>query len=202
MEITKYGETNLILDLVFDRDNNSVEVVKKAEQGKIDLSIPEVSFYEVYGAVHRTYKSRITKANSIRALANEIGRSAIYYEVAESLKNSAAKVEESAKQSLEVVDRILDRLQKVVITLEFDAEDHTKAFLFSLDGRYDLDLPDAAIYTSILKDARDCNNAKKIFFTKNSKDFDKPKIKDDLNKLGVELIFSSGECIKLIKQGY
>ncbi len=108
MKLYLIGETNFIIDFGLEQDNNVKYLVKLASDGKIKLIVPEISFFEVWGAILSKIKRRKELAESLRKEANQIGRSSYAGKIAKKLKETAKLLEESYNADLYSLENSLD----------------------------------------------------------------------------------------------
>jgi len=193
------GETNFLIDFGLAQDDNVKYIVKLASHGKVSLVVPEISFFEVWGAILSKIKRRKELAENLRKEANQIGGSNYAGKTAKNLKESAKLLEESYDADISSLEDSLEMIKQICTIINYSPAIHTRSYLITLDKRYDLVNPDASIYESIKEFARE-NDGIKIHLNKNTNDFDKKIIHKELKELGVEVYFDSGKVIKRITE--
>jgi hypothetical protein len=193
------GETNFLVDVDLQQDIRIKHLVELAMKEKITLVVPEISFFEVWGAILSKINRRKELAENLRKEANQINRSSYAEKTAKNLKESAKLLEESYDVDIYSLEDSLKILKQICTVIDYSPTIHTRSYLITLDKRYDLVNPDASIYESINAFAKE-NDGIKIHLNKNTDDFDKKIINKELNDLGVEVYFDSGKVIKKIAE--
>ncbi|MFQ6121154.1 MAG: PIN domain-containing protein [Methanosarcinales archaeon] len=193
-------ETNFIMDYGLRRDKNIPYLFNLCIDGKIYLAVPEFSIEEFKKSVALKNRNRMKKLKQTIELANEIERSEHLKEYANIMKSSAKtlmqKHQEETTRALSILDEVIEPL----ILIPFTAD--SQSFYTSQEKCPELE--DNFVYESvhhfIKTNRKDYDNI--IFYTKNKKDFDKPRIIQEMNELKAKIMFSSKECIKdLIRLG-
>ncbi|NCN65142.1 MAG: hypothetical protein GW779_06300 [Candidatus Altiarchaeum hamiconexum] len=149
---------------------------------KIALVVPEISFFEVWEVILSKIKRRKELAENLRKEANQIGRSNYAEKSAKNLKESAKLLEESYAADMSSLEDSLKILKQICTIIDYSPTIHTRSYLITLDKRYDIVNPDASVYESIKEFARE-NDGIKIHPNKNTDDFDKKIIREELNNL-------------------
>jgi len=193
------GETNFLVDAGLDQDNNVGYIVRLALDGKIKLIVPEISFFEVWGAILSKIKRRKELAENLRKEANQIGGSNYAGKTVKNLKESAKLLEESYDADIYSLEDSLEMTKQICTIIDYSPAIHARSYLITLDKRYGLVNPDASVHESIKQFARE-NEGIKIRLNKNTNDFDKKIIHKELKELGVEVYFDSGKVIKRITE--
>ncbi len=93
MKVYLIGETNFLLDIGLQQDIRIKHLIELAIKEKITLIVPEISFFEVWGAILSKIKKRKELAENLRKEANQIGRSNYAEKIAKNLKESAKLLE-------------------------------------------------------------------------------------------------------------
>ncbi|HID26685.1 MAG TPA: hypothetical protein EYP22_02415 [Methanosarcinales archaeon] len=117
------------------------------------------------------------------------------------MKRIAESLENTYYIDIKKFDDAINTIKSICTIIPYTESMHKNAYLITLDKRYDLEDPDASIYASIKEFAsmEEVKNYELLFLTKNWRDFDKTIIKNELNNLRVKMFFSTGECIRWIK---
>ncbi len=182
-------DTNLLLDFLFKRDSIPALIVALAEQGRVDLRIPELVITEFRGTAMRTAREFRRDLNRVVGLANQIGR-------CEPLERTALELKAKARSASTVLDTLTGTIDTTIQTLRRAAtiESHTAAIHLAGDLRYVGGYPpddirqgaqDCRIFEAVLAIARDDRGAErpiKAFLTRD-KDFDVPELHEELSAL-------------------
>ncbi len=182
-------DTNLLLDFLFERDSIPALIVALAEQGRVDLRVPELVIAEFRGTAMRTARDFRRDLSRVIELANQIGR-------CDPLENTALELKEKAREASTVLDTLTGTIDATIQTLRRAAtiEPHTVAVHLAGDlrcvGGYPPDdirqgIQDCRIFEAVLAIARDDHGVvrpMKAFLTRDS-DFDVPELHNELSAL-------------------
>lgn len=186
-------ETNLILDLLLERDAMVAFLMDLAEAQKIELKIPEFALMEFRGAALRTIAATREKVNQTRALANELARSAPLARGANLIQEGCKVADAELHKAEERIEPVLDRFKRTAMIVPHTPDIHLKGDLrFAAGyppGRAQKGIQDCRIYEAVLEIVRADRNISrnlKAFVTKD-KDFHHPELISELANLGIIL---------------
>ncbi|MFQ6072916.1 MAG: PIN domain-containing protein [Methanosarcinales archaeon] len=197
-------ETNFIYSNGFRRDRNCVYLLDLSKTGKIELAIPEFSFYEIKHAVNQTFKKRSGELYRVYSFLNELIKSEQHASTFSEVKEKFKQLElDSPSEKLGVLNSA-EEIKSLCIPIPYDLNIFYKAHLRSI-----ADMPphkdnDRRIYESILEFVNREKNSYdlKLFYTADREDFDHPELHEELGKIEVELYFSSGKVLERLREYY
>lgn len=192
-------DTNILMDVLLERSGGVASLlVQLAEEGHIDLTIPEYVLFEFRGTALRLVRSEQESLKILRQHTNGWKRYGVLAAPAEEIKSQAQYIEQNSNRLPDKIEEIISRLRKVA-TLS----PHTQEIHFRGDLRYLQGLPpdrpvdgikDCRIYEAILEVARqDQGVTRARYLVTSDSDFDYPTLHDELRRLGVTLHNKTGE---------
>ncbi len=184
-------DTNILVDIWLGRDGNeSVLLLQLAEQGVVELVIPEYVLIEFRGTALRWLRDERAKLNQqVRAVAREWGRSADLDEGADLIAAGCRRVEERLVALHGAVDAVAERVSAVARIEQHTPEVHFRGDLRFLSGRPP-DRPvdgikDCRIYEAILDIAgADRDEERSRYIVTKDRDFDHAELTGELDELG------------------
>ncbi len=99
------------------------------------------------------------------------------------------------------IKRTLDKIKSMVLVIPYTSDASTRAEMIFESSRPPFKKGDCRIYASILVFVEHLEEEYDmiIFYTEDKEDFDHSEINEELENLGVEIIFDSGACVERIK---
>lgn len=193
-----YAETNFFLEVVFEQEEHLAceELMRLAAQGTVELAFPAFALLEPYETLIRRKKDGKGLHDSLLKQVQQLKRTASLAGEAEQLKESSHLLLRAADAAERRFQATHDRVVEVAHMVATD--DHVLREAPKLGARFDLDLPDAVMLASVLKDATD-RPAPCLFLNRNSKDFAQPDIIAELRNAGCELLPSFQGGIERIR---
>jgi len=95
---------------------------------------------------------------------------------------------------------VLDKLSPVLYIFDNPLPvQHTMAYYVSNDPEYDLQYKDALVFSFVKLVGTSMRHESKVIFLTKDRDFDVEKVLEELNEVGVEVYFTSGECLQRVK---
>jgi len=193
------GETNFIYSIILAQDRNCGYLLDLASENKIDVAIPEFSFFEVKGRIDERFKQREDKLKEIIFFLNDLMRSEYHkdrlYDVKEKLKQLYM---ESSKEKLDVLESAED-IKSLCISIPHNSDIAYSAFIRDVANFPPYKDNDRQIYESILSFTKNGNDYDTvIFYTSDKEDFDHQEIRDELKEQCVEVHFDSGNVVRRV----
>jgi len=184
-------DTNILVDIWLGRDGNeSVLLLQLAEQGAVDLVIPEYVLMEFRGTALRWLRVERDKLNQqVRAIAKEWGRSEDLDEGADLITAGCRRVDERLGALRDAVDEVSDRVRYVARVEQHTPDVHFRGDLRFLSGRPP-DRPvdgikDCRIYEAILDIAgADRGVERSKYIVTKDRDFDHAELTSELDGPG------------------
>jgi predicted nucleic acid-binding protein len=191
-----YVESNFVLEIALAREgeNDARALLDAAEQGEIELAVPVFSICEPYGTVSYRGRKRAQDFAVLQRQLEDLGRGGANQQLVAAMTPSLADVigvEARERAELEhTVRRLLDTATILPLTAE------TLDAAVAHQGTHGLDAADALIYASVLTDAAMRDVAEeKTFATRNSGDFDRAAIREELAAVGCDIVFEFAHII-------
>ena len=195
------GETNFLLDVAFRQDANCEYLFQLANEGRIQIAIPEYALAEAEGAGAQKLLNRLKALEPALYALRQFSRSA-YHDVEDLIRGIEQLMDDVKVIEIPLVVEKISSLRQSAITIPFTPE-----ILLQVELREAKQIPpfkkgDIRIYESILKFAAENQGSgfNFVFLNRDRKDFDHPKIHAELQALGVELFFSAGDCVRRIRE--
>lgn len=193
------GETNFIYSIILAQDRNCGYLLDLASESKIDVAIPEFSFFEVKGRIDVRFKRREDRLKETISFLNDLMRSEYHkdrlYDVKEKLKQLYMESSEEKRDILEYAEDI----KSLSISIPHSADIAYRAFIRDVANLPPYKNSDRQIYESILsftKNESEYNLV--IFYTSDKEDFDHQEIRGELKKQGVGVYFDSGDVVQRV----
>jgi len=203
MKVLLIAETNWLTNIVLKQDTASAYLLALRAEGRIDLTVPEYSFYEADGIITEKLRGRQDSIKNFIPLLNEISRSNKYLETCLEIKSKLKSLMSDTKKESQDVNKILDKLKEMISQLPYSEKTSAKAKLRAISSKSPFKLSDCEIYESILdflrEEGREYDNI--IFYTADKEDFDHEEIHQELKELNCELHFNSGEVVQRVRVG-
>ncbi len=195
-----YVESNLILEVVLQQEQvgPAEEILRLAEERKIEITFPTFSLIEPYWTIRHRGEQRESLCKDLGSELNQIGRSRSHKELVsnlESARQTMLELERHEQNSLESTTRRLLSIGKAV---EIGREIFEAALVHQ--RRYGLSLLDAVVYAAVATDlaGREDPNPK-CFASKDKKAFFDPGITAELNSHNCRYIISFQDALQFIQ---
>jgi predicted nucleic acid-binding protein len=192
-------DTNILMDILLGRNGDAaVLLVKLAEQGVVELAIPEYVLFEFRGTALRWIGSERERLVGVRQAANEWSRSQELNGPAEEISSAARRVAAALDQLAPEVDIVLTRMRKVAKVQEHTQEIHFQGDLRFLQGlppdRPGHGIEDCRIYEAVLEVARsERETSRSKYFVTCDADFVYPALQAELTSLGFAIRSDPGK---------
>lgn len=201
VDVLLLTETNFILDITFEQSQQCEQLLFLAREQGIQVVIPEYSFAEAEGNIGNTIQKRLSDIDSAISVLRQSARSA-YQDLAILINQLQQFKTRSEEEELPTLHARIREFEETVSTIPYSAEITARAELRGLRQLAPFKQADRKIYESILQFAKEnqAPDLKMLFLTRDKTDFDFPYIRRELASLSAELFFSSGECIRRIRE--
>jgi len=191
------GETNFIYSIILAQDRNCGYLLDLASENKIDVAIPEFSFFEVKGRIDEKFKRREDRLKETISFLNDLMRSEYHkdklYDAKEKLKQLYM---ESPKEKRDVLESAED-IKSLCILMSHNVDIAYRAFIRDVANLPPYKNSDRQIYESVLSFTKNGNDYDTvIFYTSDKEDFDHQEIRDELKEQDVEIHFDSGNVVR------
>ena len=172
-----------------------------ADTEKIEIAVPEYSFYEADGSLNRKLIKRAEKIDAALSLLGQISQSG---HSADLCKSGRAILKELKKLTLSdrsEIKRVLGEIKAMIRVIPYVSDASTRAEMIFESSRPPFKEGDCRIYASILVFVEHLLEEYDLimFYTEDREDFDHSEIRVELGNSGVEIMFDSGACVERIK---
>jgi predicted nucleic acid-binding protein len=184
-----YVETNFILELAFEQDQHQSanEVLRLAENSKIELAFPGFSISESLSKVIRQSRERDEFYRSLVQTLQQLRRSAPYQQSVIDLDPALALLQNIIEKGPDRLLSVLKRALQAGRLLELDIS----SFNHALAYKNQLSIEDSIVYATIVSDLKyRPHNEIKLFLSRDEKAFGKvgeKKKEADFQRINVEL---------------
>lgn len=191
-----YVETNFVLEMAFEQNQHQAvnEILKLAENGKINLVFPGFSISESLSKVTRQSRDREQFHKSLVTELQKLSGSKSYQQSVRDLDPVLALLQNAISKEPDRLLSVLEQVLKVGTSLELDISSFNQAQAYKV--QLGTSIEDSIIYSSIISDLkrRPYKDAK-LFLSKDAKAFGnkKDKRKADVYQL-IEIELESYGC--------
>ncbi len=194
-----YVETNFVLEVAFAQEQRGScqDILSLAESGAVELAIPAFSIAESYETQTRRSRLRNELCNDIERELRLLSRSEQYSEIASSGGAVSTQLRQSAEEDKERLDAALVKVLECAIAVPFGVEVLKSAIEFQ--DSFGLKPADSIIYTSVLNHMSSALTETKCFLNRNSRDFNIPNIREQLNTHNCRLISNFSDGLNFIR---
>jgi predicted nucleic acid-binding protein len=192
-----YIESNFVLEIALGREDEATarEILDRAEEGLIQLVVPIFSLCEPYSTVSYRARKRAQEFGAVERQLQDLGRGDVHRELVDAVATPLSDVLNVAVRERETLEDVVGRLLRCARILPFSEASFDAAKLHQVT--HGLDASDALIYASVLLDAQEPGrDDPKQFVTRNSADFDREAISEELAAAGCELGFAFADAIR------
>jgi len=196
-------ETNWLMSAVLARDASCGYLLTLAEEGDIDIAIPEYSLHESDGKLLAELRKRENDIDTCISILNTLSRSEYYKKHVSNAKRHIKKIKDIVRgDERGMVKSSLENARSSVTLINFSPSVFTKAELRFESSKAPFKKSDCRIYESIIEFLREEGKEydKFIFYTADRDDFDHEEIHQELRELNCELYFNSGEVVKRVRE--
>lgn len=183
-----YVETNFVLELVLNQEQSDScdKILSVCETEKHQLVIPAFSLAEPHETLIRLERNRKELQRKLKIEIEQIIRNILYKErlyelkkISDFLSNS---IDEDKQRFINYRNRLLKLANVISLTTEILKDSATYEY------QYNLSPQDAIVYASVISHLQDNKPKINCFLNRNSKDFDDPSIRKDLQELNCLMI--------------
>lgn len=195
-----YVETNFFLELVFEQEQfqSCEEILLLCEGGRAELIIPAYSLVEPHEKLIRQDKNRKALQQHLDREFKQLERTASYQNLIQNnireLFRLLVDIDVQEKRRFaEYRNRLLSHAEIIPLTADIISEAANHEDLYGLMPQ------DALVYASILFHLNQHKPTIACFLNRNSRDFDTPEIKTELNSLNCRMISQFDQGLSFIQ---
>ena len=202
--ITLLIDTNILADYGWKRDDNVTHLFNTLVVDNYDdllVIAPKISKVEFKAITKHERTAWLNLKGGIEGKLKDISRYGEFKKLYNTLDESRSQLDNlvsSLDRSLHEVLEILSNLMFFFET-ELPLQD-SMAFYISKDPEYGLLFEDALVFSFVKLIGKSIGHESKVLFLTRDRDFDVEKVLKELNDVGVEVYFSSGECLQRVKE--
>lgn len=191
-----YVETNFVLELALNQPQASVceRLLTLAESGSLELAVPAFCLVEPLWTLGHRRGQRQRLKESLDQELRQLRRSGRARDQVPGLLQLSTTLVQLARDDEKQLSQVQRRLMDCSTVLAMDAQVLNESQ--SAQRRRDLSGPDAVVFASVLCDLRQRPPTSAHFVTLNSKDFDEPRLVEDLADQGCLLHTSFKAAMK------
>lgn len=192
-----YVESNFVLEIVLEQEQHQAceELLTLAANRAIELSLPAFALIEPYESMVRDERDGKLLAQSLRASATQLQRTASMAADVPRLHDAGDLLIRAAQEAWTRFHDLRTRLLDVAHMLAIDAATIREAS--RLTAAFGLGLPDAVMLASVLADAG-ARPSPSVFMNRNRKDFDND-VKARLAQVNCHLLWNFADGLERVR---
>jgi|SRR5580765_1946843 len=183
-----YVETNFLQELTFLQEQSGAceDILKLCEDGEAKLVIPAFSLAEPLGKLHRQKNTRLEIQKSINTEIQQLSRTVGYESQIQNIKNLDLLFAQSIEEERKRFEKYRNKIVNIgnIISLDVSIFQASE----KIESELKLSMQDAIVYASVLMNLQTEQPPISCFLNRNSKDFDIPEIRTQLEDLHCTMI--------------
>ncbi len=195
------AETNWLESIALVQDPVASYLLDLADTKKIEIAVPDYSFYEADGSLNRKLIKRAEKIDEALSLLGQISQSGHSADLCKRGREILKELKKLTLSDRAEIKRVLDEIKAMIRVIPYVSDASARAEMIFESSRPPFKEGDCRIYASVLVFLEHIEEEYDliIFYTEDKEDFDHPEIHVELGNLGVEIMFDSGACVERIK---
>lgn len=191
-------ETNFVQELVFlqEQYESCEKILTLSEEGRAAIVIPAFSLIEPLDKLHRQKNARQEIQKQLNTEIKQLSRTAGYEARLDEIKELdllfAKSIEDERKRFEAYRQRIFATSK--ILPLDLAVLTSSVAYETSLN----LSTQDAIVYASVISELQPVSGEQSCFLNRNSKDFDVPEIRGELERLNCTMIPRFDDGLKFV----
>jgi len=196
------AESGFLKDLCLNQSTDSRYLYEQIDNHLITGAIPEYAFAETDGGLQQQYRKQRIRLQETENLSNELSRSQNLQPLTAQLKQLVAELQEQIDNGYALVKTELEEIRSQCLTILTNFEIFHRARLRALSATPPPDEIDCQIFETVLSFLHEHRQDYdiRLFLTHDRKDFDHPEIHREINAVGAIMVFSSSECIRVLRE--
>ena len=201
--LTLVIDTNILADYAWDRDSSVIYLVKEIapEYSEFLIVVPQICNVEFKLITKEEVNAWKNLQQEIIRKIKDLERYDGFEELHKRFKNDVndlnaliTKLEEATSKEVKILSKLM-LLFSESLPLQYEV-----SFYVSKDPEYGLLFEDALVFSFVKLVGKSIGYESKVLFLTRDRDFDVEKVLEELNEVGVEVYFSSRECLQRIKE--
>ena len=197
-------DTNILADIGWSRDQNTIRLIEHAAKFPMMLvCCPSICAIEFKTITQTEVESLKKFREDFNKVFHEIKRYEIgnVDKIIEGFSTIRGYFDELIDELRRAPLYVLDKLSPVLYIFNNPLPiQHTMSYYVSNDPEYDLQYKDALVFSFAKLVGKSLWHESRVIFLTKDMDFNAEKMLEELNEVGVEVYFSSGECLQRIKK--
>lgn len=183
-----YAETNFVQELTFlqEQFQSCEQILVLCEQKKTSLIIPAYCLVEPLEKLHRQKLKRQEIQREINNEKNHLSRTKTYNSQIQNIEKLDILLTQSVEEERKRFENYRSRILSIAAIVTLDLQILSEAEKFELI--YNLSFQDAIVLASVLSHLKLNSTTQSCFLNRNSKDFDIPQIRVELENLNCKMI--------------
>ena len=194
------AETYWLESVVLVQDPAASYLLDLADTKKIEIAVPDYSFYEADGSLNRKLIKRADKIDEALSLLGQISQSGHSAELCKRGRYILKELKKLTLSDRTEIKRVLDEIKAMIQIIPYVSDASARAEMIFESSRPPFKEGDCRIYASILVFVEHITKEYDLimFYTADKEDFDYTEIKAELWNMGVELVLDSGTCVEKV----
>lgn len=192
------AESNFVLELALQQEQfeHARKILELAEEKHLQLFVPACSLLEPYQTLTRRQRERKEFSRRLQGEIKLLERSELHDGMAATSQHVANALDAGTDIERESLEKTIERLSRIctVPVLSVDIVKLGQAMQLT----YGLEPQDAIVLASIDTALEGLGASPKVFVNKNSKDFARPLVENQLEKRGCRLVTSFSSACQFI----
>ncbi len=195
------AETNFPVGYGLQQSVDFRYLTNLAETGTITLAIPEISFKEAQATLRTNLVDTRQALEQTLDIIRQVGRSQYAQDAAQRVATALTELIDLMESHSASIPQTLDLIANVNCIIPYSPQAFAQGRLRYVGGEPPFMESDCEIYENILEFVRaEAENFDHIIFlTLDRTHFDCDEIRDELANLGVDLVFTTGECVAMVR---
>ena len=193
-----YVESNFVLEQALEQEQceSCERLIGMASAGSVQLVIPAYSLAEPHSTLLHKKNARSRLVSDLRPQLRELARSRQYREVSANFDKLEDVLTESAERERKGLQRTIDRMLGAAHVIPLDSRVLDQAG--SIEAAYDMSAQDSIVLASVLSHLG--NTTESCFLNRNTKDFDRPDIREMLDEYGCKFFGPSTKASATLRR--
>jgi hypothetical protein len=192
-----YVESNFVLEQALEQEQceSCERLIGMASAGSVQLVIPAYSLGEPHSTLLHRKNARSRLVGDLRPQLRELARSRRYREAAANFDKLEDVLTQSAERERKGLQRAIEQMLGAAHVIPLDARVLDVAG--GIEAGYDMSAPDSIVLASVVAHLK--KTTESCFLNRNTKDFDRPDIREMLDEYGCKFFGRFDEGLRYIE---
>jgi hypothetical protein len=194
-----YVESNFVLELALEQEecDSCSELIQMARGRRLQLVVPAFCLAEPHQAIVAKDKARKRFSADLKNHLGDLGRSKPHRDLPATADALSETLIKRAQLEREGLQRTIDTLLETAFVIPLDSDLVGRGV--QMENHFGLTGQDAIVLASVLSHLKSSRPNESCFLSRNSKDFDDPDIRDELESLNCKFFASFGPASAYLK---